>query len=112
MYSMCYLSECPVIVIYLIRVLVKFWRGQGHTIVMYLDDGIGIRGSLSLRDALVNNVKTVLDECVSLLAHETYVCMEPDGKLHFFRVCLEPERECDKGREHFHSNCIAWKRSY
>ena len=36
---------------------------------MYLDDGIGMRGSLRERDALVNNVKNV-DECVFLLAQE------------------------------------------
>ena len=43
------LSSAPYVLTKVMRQLVKFWRGCGHLVLMYFDDGIG--GNLSRKSA-------------------------------------------------------------
>ena len=53
-----------------LRVLVAYWRGQGHKVIMFLDDGIGGHPNYEMAVKLSQYIKVSLTEFGFLLANE------------------------------------------
>ena len=76
------LSSAPYVFTKVVRQLVKYWRGRGNLILMYLDDGIG--GDMSVERARILSNSVCEDLALSgFTANNDKSIWEPIQKLVF-----------------------------
>ena len=82
------LSSAPYVFTKVVRQLVKYWRGRGYLILMYLDDGIG--GDMSVERARILSDSVRQDLASSgFTVNDDKSIWEPTQKLVFLGSILD-----------------------
>ena len=63
-----------------LRPMVKYWRSQGHRIILYLDDGWGIESNFNICNAFADRVRQGLESAEFFINKEKSV-WEPSRRL-------------------------------